>query len=174
VSSVRVPGPTWQPSDASREALASADAHAEAAGYLATNGDASVAASSYLRGKIRPAKRVDIGADEWDVGDSAYGACLAVNLLHIAPHAYLGSLFRGVGRALKPGGLFGIYDTWTFDGAYVGPSNEGFDAGLRARGYSGIPAIEACDAAAQAAGLTRREEILYLPANNQFVVYEKR
>ena len=65
-----------------------------------------------------------------------------------------------------------MYDTWTFDGEFVGPNNERFDASLRSQGYGGVAAIEACDSAALKAGL-ERINVAYLPANNQFVTYRK-
>ncbi|KAJ8599272.1 hypothetical protein CTAYLR_006787 [Chrysophaeum taylorii] len=150
--------PTWQPTDVRPDACSSSDAHARRLGCLGT--------------KIREAKLVDIAADEWAVDPGAFDAALAINVLHIAPHSAIRSFFRGVSGALVPGGLCGIYDTWTFDGKFVGPSNSRFDATLRAQGYSGIPTIEECDNAAGECNLHRRD-VLYLPSNNQFVVYVK-
>ena len=65
-----------------------------------------------------------------------------------------------------------MYDTWTFDGQFVGPNNQRFDQSLRSQGYGGVAAIEACDSAALKAGL-ERINVAYLPANNQFVTYRK-
>ena len=65
-----------------------------------------------------------------------------------------------------------MYDTWTFSGEFVGPTNARFDASLRSQGYGGVAAIEECDQAASRAGL-ERIDVAYLPANNQFVTYRK-
>mmetsp|Transcript_17401 Transcript_17401/g.53005 ORF Transcript_17401/g.53005 Transcript_17401/m.53005 type:complete len:215 (+) Transcript_17401:1321-1965(+) len=150
--------PVFQPTDSNTELLASSDAHAEAAGLLGS--------------KVLRAKFLEVSEADWDVDDAAFDGCLAINLLHIAPHAFLEPFFRGVSKALKDGGSLGIYDTWTFDGQFVGPNNKGFDFMLRAQGFSGVPAIEACDAAAAKANM-RRCDVLHLPANNQFAVYVK-
>lgn len=158
VSKLGDASPTWQPTDVNRFACDSADAHAASQGFLGT--------------KVLPAKVLDICADEWPVDRGVYDACLTINVIHIAPHACIPNLFKGVSRALTPGGLFAIYGTWTFAGEFVGPNNRGFDASLRSQGYSGIATIEECDAAASQYGF-RRRDLLYLPANNQFVVYVK-
>ena len=96
-----------------------------------------------------------------------------MNVVHIMARAAIPNFFAGAAANLRAEGVLGIYDTWTFDGKYVGPNNERFDASLRAQGYGGVASIEECDAAAEAAGL-RRKDVQYLPANNQFVTYVRR
>lgn len=147
--------PTWQPTDVSPEACASCDARAKSE-------------------KVLSAKVLDVCSTEsWPLDDGIYGACLMINVLHIAPHSCARTMFRGVAKALRPGGVFGIYDTWTFEGKFVGPNNAQFDKSLRARGCSGIMSIEECHRHASEHGLVH-SETLYLPANNQFVVYVKK
>ena len=155
----RWPTPTFHPTDCDASALRSSDAHASAAGLLG--------------GRIRKATAVDVSRAAWDVEDGAYDGCFSINVVHIMPRAAIATFFAGAARALRPGGVFGIYDTWTFDGRYVGPNNERFDASLRSQGYGGVASIEECDAAAAAAGL-ERTDVAYLPANNQFVTYARR
>lgn len=81
-------------------------------------------------------------------------------------------MFLGVGQALKPGARLAVYDTWTMQGEFVGPTNVDFDRALRARGYGGVRALEECDQWAAEAGM-RRVDLQYLPANNQMIYWEK-
>mmetsp|Transcript_18489 Transcript_18489/g.59626 ORF Transcript_18489/g.59626 Transcript_18489/m.59626 type:complete len:203 (-) Transcript_18489:80-688(-) len=151
--------PVFQPTDLHEAACVSSDEHARSRGCFGT--------------KVLKAKVLDVADDEWPLfSDHPFDGGLAINVLHIAPHEFLESFFRGVSAALKTGGLLGIYDTWTFAGKFVGPNNEHFDRVLTSLGFSGIPSIEACDAAAEKANMTRKD-LLYLPANNQFAVYAK-
>ena len=156
----RWPTPTFQPTDADASALRSSDAHAAAADLLGS--------------RIREAALVDVSQRPWpNVEAGAYDGCFSINVVHIMPRSAVGAFFAGAAAALRKGGVLGIYDTWTFAGAYVGPNNERFDESLRAQGYGGVASIEECDAAAAAAGLERRD-VAYLPANNQFVTYARR
>lgn len=150
--------PEFQPTDLVEDSCVSSDEHAKNRGLLGT--------------KILPAKVLDLADAEWDIPTEAYDGCLAINVLHIAPHSALEHFFQGASAALKPGGILGIYDTWTFEKKFVGPNNYHFDMALRSQGFSGVPAIEACDDAAKKANLIR-SETMYLPANNQFVIYTK-
>ena len=105
-------------------------------------------------------------------GDPPYDGIYAINVVHIMPRTAILSFFAGCGRNLRPGGVLGLYDTWTFNKEHVGPNNERFDASLRSQGYGGVASIEACDEAAARAGL-ERASVTYLAANNQFVTYRK-
>ena len=114
------------------------------------------------------------GTDEWPQveGDPPYDGIYSINVIHIMAKRAIPSFFAGCGRNLRPGGLLGLYDTWTFAGEFIGPNNARFDASLRSQGYGGVAAIEECDEAASKAGL-ERIDVSYLPANNQFVTYRK-
>ena len=152
--------PFFQPTDCSRAAITSTDLRAKEAGLRAT--------------RICPARIVDVSQDKWPQveGDPPYDGIYSINVIHIMAKSAIPSFFAGCGRNLRPGGLLGLYDTWTFDGAFIGPNNERFDASLRSQGYGGVAAIEECDDAASKAGL-ERIDVTYLPANNQFVTYRK-
>ena len=152
--------PFFQPTDCSRAAITSTDLRAREAGLRAT--------------RICPARIVDVAEDEWPQveGDPPYDGIYSINVIHIMAKRAIPSFFAGCGRNLRPGGLLGLYDTWTFDGEFIGPNNARFDASLRSQGYGGVAAIEECDQAASRAGL-ERIDVTYLPANNQFVTYRK-
>lgn len=113
---------------------------------------------------------MDVSEASWPVPRASYDGCFAINVMHIMPRSAVPAFFGGAGAALKKGGVLAIYDTWTFEGNYVGPTNHRFDASLQSQGYGGVPSIEECDSAAQASGLVRRD-VKYLPANNQVAVY---
>ena len=152
--------PFFQPTDCSRAAITSTDLRAKEAGLRAT--------------RICPARIVDVAEDEWPQveGDPPYDGIYSINVIHIMAKRAIPSFFAGCGRNLRPGGLLGLYDTWTFSGEFIGPNNARFDASLRSQGYGGVAAIEECDEAASRAGL-ERIDVSYLPANNQFVTYRK-
>ena len=153
--------PFFQPTDCSRAAITSTDLRAREAGLRAT--------------RICPARVVDVSETKWPQveGDPPYDGIYSINVIHIMPSTAIPSFFAGCSRNLRPGGLLGLYDTWTFDGEFVGPNNQRFDESLRSQGYGGVASIEECDSAALKAGL-ERIDVSYLPANNQFVTYRKR
>lgn len=145
-----------QPTDPDAAALASIDA------WRATEGPPNLA----------PALPLDAAAPEsWPV-DRA-DALLAVNLVHISPWAATEGLMRGAGRLLAPGAPLVLYGPYRERDRPFAPSNEAFDASLRARDPAwGVRELDAV--AAEAAGhglvLDRRVE---MPANNLTLVFRK-
>ena len=66
-----------------------------------------------------------------------------------------------------------LYGPYRRGGAHTAPSNEAFDADLRARDPSwGVRDLEAVEALAQAEGLVC-EAVVPMPANNFSVVFRK-
>jgi hypothetical protein len=66
-----------------------------------------------------------------------------------------------------------LYGPYGFAGRYTAPSNEAFDASLRARDPSwGVRDLVDLEAAARAAGFAL-EAILAMPANNHVVVFRR-
>lgn len=79
---------------------------------------------------LPPPRPLDVATTAWpdaDV-DHAYTA----NTAHILPWPLVGTLFAGLARRLRPGGLFILYGP-VLDGTASAESNLGFDAMLRAR-----------------------------------------
>ena len=75
--------------------------------------------------------------------------------------------FTGARRRVPPP------DCVTVDGQFTAPSNAAFDESLKARNAAwGIRDIGACEAVAEAAGLTLLERVP-MPANNFLLVWEK-
>jgi hypothetical protein len=107
------PGLTFQPSDPDPDARASIDAWC--AGVP----------------NIRPALALDAAAPDWPVARAE--AVLCINMIHISPWASCEGLLRGATRVLPPGAPLILYGPFKRGGAHTAPSNEAFDADLRAR-----------------------------------------
>ena len=148
-----LPGLTWQPSDPDPALRASIDAWRAAA----------------LPPNLLPAIDVDATADVWPVVTAA--AVFCANMIHIAPWAACQGLMRGAGRTLGRGGVLILYGPFHRDGGPTAPSNERFDASLRARDPSwGVRHLEVVGSEARASGL-EEVAVVPMPANNLLVVF---
>lgn len=95
------------------------------------------------------------------------------NTLHIMSRDSVQRFFHKLRSVLQPGGQLIVYGPMKIDGAFIGPSNADFDLWLKERdAASGIRDLEWLDKLAGASGM-QREELNYLPANNQLVVWRK-
>ncbi|MGB8711960.1 MAG: DUF938 domain-containing protein, partial [Onishia taeanensis] len=100
-------------------------------------------------------------------------ALVAINLVHISPWVVSEALMGEAGARLPPGGLLFLYGPFRRYGQHTAPSNEAFDASLRARDPRwGIRDLDAVMACAQAEGLAL-EKVVEMPANNLSVVLRK-
>ncbi len=148
-----LPGITWQPSDPGADARASINAHAA---------DAALP-------NLRAALALDVTAPVWPLGRA--DAVLCCNMIHIAPWAATEGLLAGAARLLPPGAPLLLYGPYRQAGVETAPSNEAFDADLRARDPAwGLRDLDAVTAAAR--GFTR-EAVLALPANNLLVTFRR-
>jgi hypothetical protein len=146
------PGLVWQPSDPDPGARASIDAWSRA-GRL---------------NNLRPALALDATAEDWPVARA--DAVLCVNMIHIAPWAAGLGLLRGAARLLPAGGPLILYGPFRREGRHTAPSNEAFDASLRAQDPEwGVRDLEAVAAAAAAQGFGP-PLIEAMPANNLAVI----
>jgi SAM-dependent methyltransferase len=148
------PGWDWQPSEASTAALPTIDARC--AGLP----------------NVRGALRLDVqDSPPWPVGTAAFDAAYCANLLHIAPWAACAALMRGAAAHLARGGVLLLYGPYRQDGVPTVPSNEAFDADLRARDAAwGLRRLSDVEREAALVGL-RLEEVVGMPANNLVVVF---
>lgn len=153
------PDLTWQPSDPDPRARASIAAHAAAAGHL----------------NLRAPLELDVTRPDWERNlPESPAAMLAVNLIHIAPWAATEGLLRGAGALLPPGGPLVLYGPYRRAGHPTAPSNEAFDADLRARDPRwGLRLLEEVTALAAEQGLDL-ERVVEMPANNLAVVLRRR
>ena len=150
----RFPEIVWQPSDPDPGALASIAAWKAEAG---------------LANVLEPI-RLD-AAGPWPAVEA--DAILCINMVHISPWAATEGLMRGAGEMLKPGAPLILYGPYRRAGVPTAPSNEAFDASLRARDPEwGLRTVEAVAAEALAQGL-ELERLVEMPANNLTLAFRK-
>lgn len=149
------PGVRWQPSDPDPQALTSIEAW-----------QADSAADNLL-----PPVFLDAASDTWPI-DSA-DAILCINMVHISPWAATEGLMRGAARLLFAGAPLILYGPYRRAGVPTAPSNEAFDASLKARnpawGLRDLGAVQA-EAAGQGLAFERLHE---MPANNLTLVFRR-
>ncbi|HEV3428329.1 MAG TPA: DUF938 domain-containing protein [Paraburkholderia sp.] len=154
-----LPGIDWQPSDADPRARASIAAWRDHAGLA----------------NLRAPLDLDVRREPWPV-DAAIGslaAIVCINMIHISPWEATIALMKGAGARVAPGGALVLYGPYRRNGAHTAPSNEAFDADLRARDPAwGVRDLEAVEALARAEGFVL-EAVVPMPANNFTVVFRK-
>jgi hypothetical protein len=100
-------------------------------------------------------------------------AMLCINMIHIAPWAATQGLFRHAEVLLDGGSLLVLYGPYKIDGQHTAPSNEAFDASLRARNPGwGVRDLDAVAAAGRERSFDLVERVA-MPANNQVVVFRR-
>ena len=144
----------WQPTDPDPEALASIAAWRDEAALP----------------NLRPPLRLD-ACEGWPVERA--DAILCINMVHISPWAATVGLMRGAERLLEAGAPLYLYGAYRQAGVETAPSNEAFDADLRARNPEwGVRALEDVIAEAEGRGLAL-DTVTPMPANNLSVVFRK-
>jgi hypothetical protein len=83
-------------------------------------------------------------------------------------------LFEGANRLLRPGGKLLLYGPFSQGGIHSAPSNEAFDANLKARDPRwGVRDLEHDLAPLAQKNALRRDIIINMPKNNFTVVFVK-
>jgi SAM-dependent methyltransferase len=116
---------------------------------------------------------LDAAAETWPaaVESSRYDAIFACNVAHISPFAVTTGLLRGASRLLAPDGRLFLYGPFMVDGKHTAPSNQEFDARLRAQNPAwGVRDCGQLAELARTLGL-RLEERAEMPANNFVVAF---
>ncbi len=148
-----MPGWDWQPSDTSADALASIEAWRQH-----TRLD-----------NVRAPIELDVTRDAWPAGP--FDAVVAINLIHIAPWNVTEALMAGARHRLIPGGVLALYGPYMRDGQHTAPSNQAFDADLKARNPDwGVRDLADVSAKAAEHGLTP-DGVTQMPANNLVVLF---
>jgi SAM-dependent methyltransferase len=151
-----LPAITWLPSDPDEASRASIDAWRRHASL--PNLNAPVA--------------LDVRTSPWPVPDSL-AAIVCINMIHIAAWAAAEALFRGAGERLTSEGVLFLYGPYKRDGAHTAPSNEAFDAQLRATNAGwGVRNMEDVVELGRQAGLSM-EEAVPMPANNFSLIFKR-
>ena len=152
-----LPGLEWTPSDPSPDARASIAAWAAQAG--APNLQTPLALDC-------------MDPTSWPEGQ--FDAVLCINMIHISPWAATEGLMKLAERALpRPGGLLYLYGAYREAEIPLTPSNEAFDANLKARDPAwGLRDRDEVVALARSHGLTLtlRTE---MPANNISLLFRR-
>lgn len=145
----------WQPSDSEPAALRSIEAWRAESGLF----------------NLLPPVSLDVRAADWPVPEA--DALLCINMIHISPWTATIGLLRGAGRLLGPGAPLYLYGPYRQADVETAPSNEAFDASLKARDPDwGLRDLEEVSAEAGKNGL-RLERILAMPANNISATFRK-
>lgn len=151
-----LPGLDWQPSDVDAEARASVAAWRDEAGLP----------------NLRAPIALDVTQPGWTAGLAA-DAIVCANMIHIAPWEACLGLLDGAAALLPDGGVLITYGPYRFDGALTAPSNEAFDASLRAQDPRwGVRDVADVSREAAARGL-QREAVVAMPANNHTLIFRR-
>ena len=151
-----LPGTRWQPTDFEAENLLSIAARCDA---------------QHLHNVHAPLQ-LDVQTTSWPVPDD-FDAVVYINLLHIAPWSATPGLFAGARHVLRDDGprLVMVYGAFKEGGRHTAPSNEAFDASLRARNPAwGVRDLEAVTHCAGENGF-RRLALERMPANNLLLAF---
>ncbi len=151
-----LPGLTFQPTDPDPDARASIAAWREASG---------------LENLLAPLALDAADPEHWPVERAE--AIVCINMVHISPWTATQGLMRGAGRILGSGGVLFLYGPYRERNVATAPSNEAFDASLKARNPAwGLRDLEAITALAEREGLSLDTRV-EMPANNLSVVFRK-
>ncbi len=94
-------------------------------------------------------------------------------MIHIAPWSACEGLIAGAAHVLPAGGILFLYGPYKIDGRHTAPSNEVFDADLRARNPQwGIRDLADVTALAYRHGFKLAETVA-MPANNLSVILRR-
>jgi cyclopropane fatty-acyl-phospholipid synthase-like methyltransferase len=122
--------------------------------------------------RVRPPLALD-AADARSWPDARFDAVFTANTLHIMGWDDVRALFANLPRVLADEATLVIYGPFNVGGRFTSPSNEAFDAQLRAAdARRGIRDLEAVQALAATAGLRLVADI-GMPANNRCVVWRR-
>lgn len=150
-----LPDLTFQPSDMTVDSLKSV------AAWVASSGVAN----------ILPPLHLDVTQQPWPV--TAVDGIICINMIHISPWESTEGLMRGAAAALSAGGVLYLYGPYKRGQQHTAPSNEAFDADLRARNPAwGVRDLGDVAACAAAAGLSA-PDVFGMPANNLSVVFRR-
>jgi len=118
---------------------------------------------------ILPPMTFDVQSQPWPI--TAADAIVCINVLHVAPWAVAGALFQGARLILPVRGPVILYGPYRRADRATAPSNDQFDAALRAHDARwGLRAMEDVSDVAAAAGFIL-DEITEMPANNLTLVF---
>jgi len=114
---------------------------------------------------------LDVDQADWPVKET--DAIFSANTVHIMGWTSVEKMFTGIGRVLKPNGVFCLYGPFNYNGQFSSQSNAQFDVWLKQRDpLSGVRDFEALDKLARAEGMQLQDDV-EMPANNRILVWRK-
>ena len=150
-----LPGLGWQPTEAEDDLVAVIGRRVEAAGLS----------------NVSPPLRLDATERPWPI--AAADAIVCINMIHIAPWEATEALFAGAAGTLQDGAPLVLYGPFRVRGRQTAPSNEAFDASLKARNAAwGLREVENVAGTAALHGF-RLDDTVEMPANNLTVVFRR-
>jgi cyclopropane fatty-acyl-phospholipid synthase-like methyltransferase len=148
-----LPGLVFQPTERDERARESAAAWAAASGL----------------GNLRTPLALDVTQTPWPI--TRADAIVCINMVHISPWESTESLFATAALTLPAGAPLLLYGPYKRGGAHTAPSNEEFDASLRAADPAwGVRDLEIVVACARKNGFSE-PRIVEMPANNLTLVF---
>jgi len=122
---------------------------------------------------VRPPLHLDV-VEPWPAALGRFDALYCANLLHIAPWASCGALMRGASTHLVERGGLALYGPFVVDGEPTAPSNQAFDADLRARDAAwGLRRLADVEAQGRSVGMVLERRI-GMPANNLLLLFRRK
>jgi SAM-dependent methyltransferase len=123
------------------------------------------------RGNVRAPLALDVCKRPWPI--NAADAIVCINVVHVSPWAATLALFGGAREVLPPEGVLFLYGPYRRGGRHTAPSNEKFDADLRAHDPEwGLRDVDELSEIADRGGFALAE-IVDMPANNFSLVFRK-
>jgi SAM-dependent methyltransferase len=114
---------------------------------------------------------LDVNIDPWPT--AAFDAVYSSNTSHIMSWPEVERMFARIDAALEGGGRLCLYGPFNYGGRFTAPSNERFDASLRARDpRMGLRDFEAIDALARRYGFSLAADH-DMPANNRLLEWTR-
>jgi SAM-dependent methyltransferase len=122
-------------------------------------------------GNVRAPLALDVRERPWPI--DAADAIVGINVVHVSPWAATLALFDAAREVLPPEGVLFLYGPYRRGGRLTAPSNETFDADLRAHDPEwGLRDVDELAEVAARAGFVLAE-IVDMPANNFSLVFRK-
>ena len=120
---------------------------------------------------VRGPVELNVSQEPWPVEHVDY--VFSANTSHIMSWAEVEKMFAGVGRVLRPAGVFCLYGPFNRDGQFTSESNRAFDESLKARDSNmGIRDDRALIALAKGCSLSFVADHS-MPARNRILVWKK-
>jgi hypothetical protein len=120
---------------------------------------------------VRPPIALDMRERPWPIASA--NAIVCINVLHVAPWSTAVALFEGASDLLAANDVIVLYGPYRRGGRHTAPSNERFDASLRAHDPAwGVRDADDVTQLGARAGF-ERTEIIEMPANNLSLVFRR-